>query len=486
MKYLFLTIVLFSIFAVREAWAQNLPGNIWSSPQSTTTEGRFRSNADNFIRPDSYTDVNFNKWFGMAAFNDVEYRAVATAGFAAKLNGLYIGAFYNGNLWSNSPSNNYSEMGFSTAPNGGEAGRIYNVYSNISVVPEPVNNAALLIGVADMGFRLTFRTNYQSFNKSNIVVTGTPNQLYKNYRAEGGYIGGQIAWAMARDLTDYGIKPYVTLDLMFNRDYEMRETAGTDASGNSGERVIRSQNIFEPILAAGMGGYTFLSKDGFRASADLDYALTLNIYNNEYSYTDNGFYKTGKIRGTFSPGILPYVEQSYVLNSITPSVSGSWKNEKISLGFKLNLPLMFSTEESNIMSLNGSNSLIKSGDNNLTNTFTFRPDLRLAMQCWIVPEKLILNAGARIQSTPLILETVTRNIYNTDGIETATQIIRQNSFSGSFISRFHIGAAFNFTDNVWLEATTGVTNAYGNTDVIDVFAPGGLFSFGSILVGLKF
>jgi hypothetical protein len=422
----------------------------------------------------------------MAAFNDIEYRAVTTVGFATKVSSVYIGAFYSGNFWTNAPSNNYSEMGFSTAPNGGEADKIYNVYSSISVVPEPVNNAALIIGVADMGFRLTYRTNYQSFNKSDIVLTGTPNQLYKNYRAGGGYIAPQIAWAMAKDLTNNGIKPYVTLDLMFNRDYEKRETSGVDDSGNSGERIVRSQNHFEPMLALGMGGYTFYNKDGFRGSADLDYALTLKFYNNEYSYADNGRYKTGKIKGTFSPGIFPYVEQSYILNSLTPSVSGSWSDDKLSLKFKLNLPLTFSTEESSIMGLDSSNRLIKSGDSNSINTFTFRPDLRLAMQYKIVPEKLALNVGARIQSTPMILETVTRKIYNTSGNEIATQITHQNSLNGSFVSRFHIGATFNFTENVWLEATTGVTNAYGNIAAIDIFAPGGLFSFGSILFALKF
>jgi hypothetical protein len=36
-----------------------------------------------------------------------------------------------------------------------------------------------------------------------------------------------------------------------------------------------------------------------------------------------------------------------------------------------------------------------------------------------------------------------------------------------------------------LEANTGVTGAYGD-NAIDVFQPGGLFSFGSIMVGLKF
>jgi len=377
-------------------------------------------------------------------------------------------------------------MGFSTAPSGGVTEKIYNVYSPISLVTDPVNNAALLFGIADMGFRLTIRSNYQSFKESNIVVTGTPNQLYKNYCTESGYIAPQLAWAMAKDLTNKGIKPYVILDLMFDHDYEKRETTGPDVSGNTGERVTRSQNYFEPLLSASMGGYTFHNKNGFKVSTDFDYALTIRFYDNEYSYIDNGKYKTGKIKGTFSPGILPYVEQNYILNSFIPSISGSWSSERLSLRFKLNLPLIMCSEKSSIMGLDNYNTLIKSGDSNLTNNFTFRPDIRLAMQYKIVPERLALNAGARIQSTPLILETVTREIYDTSGTKTATQIIHQNSSTGSFISRFHLGVVFNFTENVWLEATSGITNAYGNIAAIDVFAPGGLFSFGNIMFVLKF
>jgi len=487
-KINFIFVSLSIIIAANGAWAQNLPGNIWSSSQNSTTEGRFRSDADDFIRPDSYTSLKLNKWFGMTAFNDIEYRPVATAGFAVMANKLYIGAFYYGNFWANAPSNNYIEMGFSSAPNGGEANKIYNVYSPISVAPEPVNNAAIIIGTADMGFRLTYRTNYQSFKKNDIVVTGTPNQLYKNYHAEGGYIAWQIAWAMAKDLTKNGIRPYITFDMLFNRDYEMRETAGNDASGNSGEKIERSQNYFEPLIGIGMGGYTFYNKNGFKCSADLDYAFSMKNYNNEYSYTDNGQYKTGKIKGIFSPGILPYIEQSYISNLITPSISGSWNNDtqRLALKFKLNVPLMFSVEKSSIMSLDNSNNLINSGDSNSTNTFIFRPDIRFGMQYKIVPEKLTLNAGARIQSTPMTIETVTRKIFNDSGAETATQIIHQNSLKGSFVSSFNIGATFNFTENAFIEASTGVTNAYGKADAIDTFAPGGLFSFGGILFALKF
>jgi len=477
------------IITVMGAWAQNLPAGIWTSPQSTTTEGRYRSNADDFIRPDSYAGVKFNKWFGMTSFLwDDTYSGIATIGFAVKINNVYIGAFYNGNMWANTPVNNYTEEEPGIVPNGAAAGNVYNVYNNISVggSTNPVNNAAILFGADNMGFRLTYRTNYQSFKQRNIV---TGNQLYNNYHIERGYIAPQIAWAMAKDLTNNGIRPYVTIDFVFDRDYQKTETNGPDSAGVSGEYIGRSLNHFDPSFAAGLGGYTFYNKDGFKGSFDFDYVLTLNIFDNEYSYVDNGMYKTGKIKGTWSPGSNPYLEQSFVSNSLTPSVSGSWSKDAISLKFKLNLPLTLFNKEQNSMSLDDGK-LVYNGASNSTTTFSFRPDIRLAMQYKIVPNRLTLNTGARIQATALTLETINQSYYN-NGEKKSVRKIHNDSYinigSGTqFVSRFSIGPVFNFSENVWVEATTGVTNAYGNEGTIDIFAPGGLFSFGSILFAVKF
>ena len=488
MKNRVFTFALCLMITVAGAWAQNLPANIWASPQSNTTEGRYRSNADNFIRPDQYTGVGFNKWFGMVSFlqDTSTAEAIATAGFAAKVSKVYIGAFYSGNFWAGKPVNNYTEEEPATVPSGGSAGKVYDVYNNninVGGATNPVNNAAVLIGVADMGFRLTYRTNYQLFKKSDIV---TGNYLYNNYRIERGYIAPQTAWAMAKDLTKNGIRPYATFDLVFDRDYQKTETAGPDGADITGEKIGYSLNHIDPSFAAGLGGYTFLNKDGFRLSFDLDYVLTFNIYDNEYSYIENGEYKTGKIKGEYSPATIDYVEKSLVSNLVTPSLSGQWGKDRLALRFKLNLPLTFQSYDQNVMSLNGSE-LVYDGASNSEFTFIFRPDVRLALQYKIVPDRLTLNAGARIQATAITVNTTDQKNYAA-GNKVSARKLHQDSYGSGFVSRFHLGAAFNFTENAWVEATTGVTNAYGNTGTIEVFGTGqnGLFSFGSILAGFKF
>jgi hypothetical protein len=482
---IFVIALMLSMITASGMWAQNLPANLWTSPQSATTEGRYRSNADDFIRPDSYLGVKFNKWFGMVSFLwDDTYSAIATTGFATSVFNIYVGAFYSGNLWANAPVNNYIYKEPEITPNGGREDKAYHVYNSISVsgISNPVNNFALLIGVANMGFRITYRTNYQSFEESNIV---TEDQLYDSYYDASGYIAPQIAWAMAKDLTANGVRPYVTIDLVFNRDNQKTETSGVDADGVSGARIGRSLNHFDPVFAAGLGGYTIYNNDGFKLSSDFDYVLTLNIYSNEYSYVEDGVYKTGKIAGTYSPGSNPYVQEFFVSNLLTPSLSGSWSDDKLSLKIKLNTPFMFSSRRQDSMGLDSNGDLIYNGASNSTSTFTFRPDLRLALQYKIAPGRLTLNSGARIQTTAITRETVSQEYY-TNNVRDAGQEILQNSFGGTFVSRFSLGTTLNLTENAWIEATTGVTNAYGNEGTIDIFAPGGVFSFGSILVALKF
>jgi hypothetical protein len=505
-------VLLLMVIAIHGAWAQNLPAfpiapgttskhtwasSLWTSPQSSTTEGRYRSNADDYIRPDSYAGVKFNRWFGMTSFlwagEENSGEMIATAGFATRLNNIpkvnsiFIGAFYSGNFWTGAPVNDYINGVPATTPNGGVSDRAYDIYNNISAASDDsANNFALLIGLLDMGFRLTWRTNYHSFNEKGIV---TNNQLYKSYKDEYGYIAPQIAWAYAKDLTKNGIRPYASLDLVFYRDYNKVEAEGDDAVGVSGTRIGRSLNRFDPSFAAGLGGYAFYSKDGFKLSADFDYVLGFNTYSNEYSIVEDGKYKTRKIAGEFSPGTTSYFQKFFVSNQFTPSLSGSWSKDRLALKFKLNFPLMFSTRRQDSMDLNDSNALIYDGESESTNTFTFRPDLRLAMQYKIIPNRLTLNMGARIQATTITIETIQQEIY-TDNVRDYGRKIHRSKFlndaSGTqFVSRFSLGVSFNLTENIWFEANTGITNKFGN-EAIDLFAPGGLFSFGSILAGLKF
>ena len=68
MKKLIVILVLITIIA-GSVYAQSVGG--WESPQSIATQGRIRSDADNFIRPDGYAGVNFDGWYAMTSFEAI-------------------------------------------------------------------------------------------------------------------------------------------------------------------------------------------------------------------------------------------------------------------------------------------------------------------------------------------------------------------------------------------------------------------------------
>ena len=109
--------------------------------------------------------------------------------------------------------------------------------------------------------------------------------------------------------------------------------------------------------------------------------------------------------------------------------------------------------------------------------------------------RLSLNTGARIQAPGIALATVNQKTF-IRGVETGSQKIHENSFNRNtnpgaanintgFVSSFNIGISWAITDNVLVDVTTGVIGAFGD-NAVELFAPGGLFSFGNILVGFKF
>ena len=99
-------------------FAQGLPnpnsvGAGFTSPQSSATQGRLRSAADDFIRPDAYAGMRFENAFGMVSFASTNRAAL---GYATRLGGeeegkkpVYISAFYTGTFWSNVNTFAYEE-----------------------------------------------------------------------------------------------------------------------------------------------------------------------------------------------------------------------------------------------------------------------------------------------------------------------------------------------------------------------------------------
>ena len=484
-------------------YAQSLPSTFgWTvSPQSAATQDLIRSDADNFIRPDSWVS-GFDKFFAMTSFANA---GVPQLGYATRLGGLYVAFAYSGTFWAKTFGPDYTEYNITNWVSKGET--TVPVYGTTlptfaTTDPAPNNNIHVVLGMGDaesknrMGFRFSLRSTHQSFSESDFaqgtvaggVLTGTS---YANYKTERGSIIPHITWAMVDNLTDNGVKPYVMATLDFNRNKTSSETYAGDGT-TSGLAISNSQNRFSPAIEAGLGGYNLLeTENGFRLSADLIYNLSLDIYNNEYNYFDGTDIKTATLKGNYYG--INYTENSNSSHIIQPRLAGQWSGGPLQFRFQLRLPvtlqntsvtaLAFSTDAADA----GTGKLVKDGNDVDTSVFSFAPHLRLAGQWTIVP-KLRLNMGGRITLSTLSVTTTKTTGYNQgEEVDNTTTKRVQNSFGttapapSDVSNNLTLGVTFTPTDNFAIEAACGVAN-----NAVSVFSATGLFNFTNLLVRLKF
>jgi len=465
-KFLVLAVLILASAAV--VFAQAMPG--WESPQSAATQGRYRSAADNFIRPDAHTGVSFDKFYAMTSFANP---GRAQLGYAAKIGGLYLGLAYGGSFWAGYTPLNYTEDKASW-PGGSD--KTFKTYDSIDFGSgTPENRFAILLGGGDMGFRFTFSSVGHELISLKDDFAVASSGYYKSYEAERGAITPQLAWSMTKGLTGNGIQPWATLDLGFVKNYSKAEIYDNTGKSN-GVNVRYSANYVEPKLSLGLGGLIVYKNDSnFRVTADLDYDLLLRLYENEYSYVDSsGDYKTKKIKGDFNG--TTFTEKTYHDHLITPSLAAQWSGGPLAVRLKLNLGVPLTGAENTVVTLktDGSGDFADGSKKASSFTVGFNPNLRLAAQ-WKIHPKFTLNAGGRINFYTGSQTTAT--IEDNDNYKKVTEP------TGRTNNILNAGLTFLPTDNLTFEVSTGIIN--GNINVFDT-NPGGLLNFTNFLVGLKF
>ena len=233
--------LLLSMNATGALWAQliDLPGGSFNSPQSDAAQGRIRSMADDALRPDAYKNVKFDNWYGFTSFAN---RNAATLGIAAKLGDAYLSTFYRGNFWAGINGSHHSFTERETAAFQGGSDKTFSRYAftaepNVFSVT-PNNTFGVLIGAADMGFRLAFNSSYQSFNGSDIeaVVSGTAS-YYKSYETASGNLHPQLVWSMAKNLAKNGIRPYAGAEVLFINNFTKQEEYDNNPGASPGDTL---------------------------------------------------------------------------------------------------------------------------------------------------------------------------------------------------------------------------------------------------------
>jgi len=478
-----------------------------SSPQKRSTAGRFAGAADDFISPRGYSSLNLDRWFGVFSFmedratgprTDFNNTEMAQLGFAARFGGLYAAAYYGGNAWkalgetSSGNIYNFTEQ----QVNFFSANRSMRVYDSEPLLETArdyriYNEAALLIGFLDMGFRLAYVTNYQTFklNEDFGVNAGAGTMdFYKNYRTDFGRINPEIAWGMARDLIpDLGIKPELKVDLNFVQNYLQTERYVSSGVTN-GKRVVRSENYLDLGISAALGGFTLYKADTLKLSADLEYTVRLLMYDNEYSYLNaSGNYETGRFKGqSRNNGNLEDDREN--AHTLIPSLSVSWAGDRLVLASRLGLDMLITGRYDSTLKLKTGSydgTLLKDGPEDKTSAFKFNPVLELGMRWEIVSGKLFLNAGGVLGLGGLSFTKIQRKAYIQD-IEDASRASTDinNSFS-SASTGLRLGVTLNPTTNLGFHVLCGINTGANAINVFDI-TRSGLLSFANVLATVQF
>jgi len=502
-----LLVLVLSVFIVGTVSAQYVivewrpePSGFLESPTSISSAGRFTSPVDDYIHASYWADVDINKWFGFVSFDDHYY---ASLGYARKIGGIYIAAYYGGNLFQNYAQSEWAEEDINW--NTKRTLRRYNQGFNFSGVDINDNRFALLIGFGIMGIRLSYASTHDSFSKEDLIIDVV---YYKSFSKALGWIIPQIQWGLTRPLMSRGIQPTVTFDLGFYRNFERGDAYNDLDWGTAGDDVRYSNNVTVPRLSLGLGGFTFYYGDDFNAGFDLDYTMLFGIYRNDYSYSDGVKLKTKTIKG-LNLGFVSLVnflyENSYFSNDIAPSINVSYTgNDRLGLSAKLSLPIgLVSYEEAKMDIKDEGGGLWKNGIDFSAFLFSFTPALRLGLQYKIVPGRLTLNAGGVIKAATITFMTFEETNYSLGSKDPGTPVVKGKAVfhgeipsspfssriipytsSSDFATGLYAGFNFNMSDNFVLESVSGVNNS----NEANLFGAGGesLGLFTKILATLKF
>ena len=514
------TAAAFLLILVNNAHAE--PQFSFTSPLSDASISIFGSYADHFMSVRDYADMEFNKNLSIVSYKrqygsrwpgevKKEYDSIHLTqfGFATELGSLYLAASYIGNGWMNFAVSERGDMNIQSYSNetlpspagwsdtGNKTWKVFDKeFPNLSRNNkfEIWNEAAVLLGFADMGFMLYYSSNYRSNNQSEFAVRSASNNLtfYKSYKEELGYINPGIVWGMTRALIPgWGLKPELKLDFNIFR-LNLKQENYDFFTGDPGGMFITSgisQNVFIPGLDFSLGGIYLAVFDNFKIKADLDYGINLYLYDNEYSYTGaDGKWHIKRIQGGMSKTSTDLRDIFKINHSLKPAIKTEWLSDKLRLAAWLSMNMVFSSSndaQKTIKAGSYDGTLVKDGNDDTETIFDFFPKLDLAMSWSIVPQKLCLNAGAEVIFFDINYKTRDRRVYSDDieDISLSEYSLWENYLPASTVLR--LGAAFNITRHIELQAVLGVSA--GN--VINVFNTTqgqGFLGFTNILLTLKY
>jgi hypothetical protein len=137
------------------------PGAVPAGPGSPTknaSAGRFTTDVDNVLSLTDWSAIKMEKSLGFAGWANNMF----ALGYAGKIGGLYLGAWYNGNIVAAGKTT--TEFVDVTYDTNGIATKEETGYSNVTQQPwgYTSNRVGALVGIGNMGIQLDVRENYLS------------------------------------------------------------------------------------------------------------------------------------------------------------------------------------------------------------------------------------------------------------------------------------------------------------------------------------
>jgi hypothetical protein len=420
------------------------------SPTNYASAGRYSTDVDNILSLTGWTDVSVNNWLAFAGWDN----SLFSLGYARKIGGLYLGAWYNGNIVASGKETlefvgvTYDAYGNPVTEESG-----YQDIRPGTPLTQPWtysnNRLSLILGIADMGIRLDVRENYLSkklpagawsttIDKTTGSVSGT-NEI-SDYKYLRGWTDIYAGWGMTFPLAGLTIKPSAQLGAQLYSS-EQNTVYKTNAANNPVPPPSAGSPVtYNDITASTQAGEntafirpniligTTVNGLPWGLGVGLEYTINFDLYTSSYDlyggsesvagdvswvYDDN-FSSTVTSPAqstTTAKGGVTVEEKSRLRQIITPSLTwGTDLGDNIKLALKLDLPFTLGsaadggkykkTWSTTTTTLTGGSTTVtetnstsyNSGESE-TSVFGFAPALYVGTQIAAIPNRLTLNLG---------------------------------------------------------------------------------------------
>lgn len=327
----------------------------WASPTSVATAGIFETDADNYTSVHDYSTVKFDKGF---VFTGLSNNISIDLGFATNISGIYIGAWYKGNILNSFTGTD--TVATTTTPNVEDGLVTFTSVNNTNELSKVLNgeyfNTGVIVGLAGMGFKASF-SGYEDATRGTLdpgnltvkdssvnTVDTTGYSKTTTYDPKGYYLEREmtpeIVWGMNMNLGSIALKPYARLGV---RIYNEKAFASKIVEESLGESTLtypqstdtitvnKSELVFMPKLGA-----EAVFENGSSASAY--YSIEPYLYTGSYTDAEDA---SVKVKGyvdnyTTNHTVTETAADITTVDKTALETTEYWKlNQGLNLGYKI-------------------------------------------------------------------------------------------------------------------------------------------------------